>query len=164
MQNPALYLRTIVFGAIDSIVSTVGLLAGIAVAGSTQQNLLATGLIYAIVEAFSMGVGNFLSEESVEEYAKRSDVSDGPSFKAAIVMFVTFIVAALVPLAPYFLYPPMTALAVSIVLSVCALYLVGLVSARVARLPVFWRAARMALLGGGAIAIGVLVGLFSPFK
>ena len=162
MKSPALYLRTIIFGVIDSLVSTVGLLAGIDVSGAPHRTLALTGFIYAFVEGFSMAVGNFLSEESVEEYTAHSDVADGPSVLAAIVMFVVFVIASLIPLVPYLLYSTWIALIVSIGVSVFALFIVGTLSARLANLPLWWRGVRMALLGGAAIGIGVLVGLFVP--
>ncbi|OYV63073.1 MAG: hypothetical protein B7X03_03235 [Parcubacteria group bacterium 21-58-10] len=162
MKSPALYLRTIVFGVTDSLVSTVGLLAGIDVAGAPHATLALTGIVYAFVEAFSMAVGNFLSEESAEEYASKADVADGPSVAAGAVMFVTFVVAALIPLLPYLIFGTWVALATSIGVSIIALFIVGMASARFSRLPMVWRGARMALLGGAAIIMGVVVGSLVP--
>ncbi len=162
MKTRALYLRTIVFGIIDSLVSTVGLLAGIAVAGTPHMIIALTGIIYAFVEAFSMAVGNFLSEESAEEYTNRSDVADGPSVFAAAIMFASFVLSSFVPLIPYLLFSPHIALPVSITVSVLVLFVVGMISARLANLPRIWRGARMALLGGSAILIGVLIGAIAP--
>lgn len=162
MKTSALYLRTIIFGIIDSLVSTVGLLAGIDVAGAPHATLALTGIVYAFVEAFSMAVGNFLSEESVEEYESKSDVGVGPSAAAAVIMFVTFVLASFIPLAPYLIFSTWVALAVSIIVSILALFIVGMLSARLARLPLLWRGARMALLGGAAIAIGVIIGSLVP--
>lgn len=162
MKTSALYLRTIVFGINDSLVSTVGFLAGISVAGVPRATIALTGIIYALVEAFSMAMGDFLSEESAEEYLSKSDVSDRPSLTAAILMFISCVFASLIPLVPYIVFPSDTALIVSICLSVAALFVVGVSSARFSRLPVLWRGARMALLGGGAIVIGVTIGSLMP--
>jgi len=162
MKARALYLRTIVFGVIDSLVSTVGLLAGIDVAGASHKTVILTGIIYGFVEAFSMAIGNFLSEESAEEYESKADVPNGPSLIAGVVMFVTFVFAAFIPLAPYFFSATWVAFAASIVVSILALFIVGVVSARFSRLPMLWRGARMALLGGAAILMGVLTGSLVP--
>ena len=162
MKSPALYLRTIVFGVTDSLVSTVGLLAGMDVAGATHATLALIGIVYAFVEAFSMAVGNFLSEESAEEYASKADVADGPSIIAGAVMFLTFVFAALIPLVPYLIFSTWHALATSVVVSIIALFIVGMVSARYSHLPMLWRGARMALLGGAAIVMGVVVGSLVP--
>ena len=84
-----LYLRNIIFGISDSLVSTVGLLAGIDVSGTTtRQVILLTGIVYAFVEAFSMAVGSFLSEESVEEYEVKGEVAQNKAFVAGTAMFI----------------------------------------------------------------------------
>jgi len=162
MKTSALYLRTIVFGINDSLVSTVGFLAGISVAGIPRSTIVLTGIIYAIVEAFSMAMGDFLSEESAEEYISHSNVSDRPSITAAILMFISCVLAALIPLVPYILFAGVWALVVSVCVSVLSLFVVGMLSARFSRLPVLWRGTRMALLGGAAIVMGVAIGLFVP--
>lgn len=162
MKSSALYLRTVVFGVIDSLVSTVGLLAGLDVAGAPHKTIALTGIIYGFVEAFSMAVGNFLSEESAEEYENKANVPEGPSVLAGIVMFITFVFAAFIPLAPYLLFETSLALVASVVVSIVALFIVGMASARFSHLPMLWRGARMALLGGAAILMGVLIGLVVP--
>ena len=164
MKTTALYLRTIIFGITDSLVSTVGLLAGIDVAGAPHATLALTGIVYSFVEAFSMAVGSFLSEESGEEYESRADVAEGPSILAGGIMFVTFVAASLIPLVPYLIFTTWIALAVSIIVSILALFLVGLLSAHLAHLPLLWRGARMAILGGAAIVIGVIIGSLMPGK
>ena len=55
----ALYLRNFIFGVEDSLVSTVGLLSGVAVANVDQATIFLTGMVLIFVEAFSMGVGSF---------------------------------------------------------------------------------------------------------
>lgn len=164
MKMSALYLRTVIFGIIDSIVSTVGLLAGIDVAGAPHTTIALTGVVYAFVEAFSMAVGNFLSEESAEEYVSKAKVNNGPSVLAAAAMFVSFVLASFVPLAPYLIFTTQIALTVSITVSILALFVTGVMSARLARLPRIWRGVRMAFLGGSAILIGAIIGLLVPIS
>lgn len=162
MKTTALYLRTVVFGINDSLVSTVGFLAGISVAGVPRPTIVLAGIVYALVEAFSMAMGDFLSEESAEEYLRKSDVSERPSVIMAILMFISCVVASFIPLFPYILFEADTALIVSICGSVASLFIVGALSARLSRLPMLWRGTRMAFLGGAAIAMGVGIGMFMP--
>ena len=162
MKSSALYLRSIIFGINDSLVSTVGFLAGISVAGVPRATIVLTGVIYALVESFSMAMGDFLSEESAEEYMNKADVNDRPSIISAIFMFISCVLASLVPLLPYVFFSSSTAFFASIGLSVSALFVVGMISARFSRLPVLWRGLRMALLGGAAIAMGVAIGTYMP--
>ena len=162
MKTSALYLRTIIFGINDSLVSTVGLLAGISVAGVPRATIALTGIVYAFVEGFSMAMGDFLSEESAAEYESKSNVNNRSSVIAAVIMFLSFVLASIIPLVPYLLFTGSTALATSVAGSIIALFIVGMVSARFSRLPMVWRGARMALLGGAAIIMGVVVGSLVP--
>ena len=162
MKSSALYLRSVVFGINDSLVSTVGFLAGISVAGVPKATIILTGVIYAMVESFSMAMGDFLSEESAEEYASQSNVNDRPSVISAVLMFISCVLASLIPLIPYIIFISSTALIVSICLSVLSLFIVGALSARFSRLPMLWRGIRMASLGGAAIVMGVAIGTFMP--
>jgi VIT1/CCC1 family predicted Fe2+/Mn2+ transporter len=154
------YLRNVIFGVTDSLVSTVGLLAGIDAGGTTVNVIVLTGVVYAFVEAFSMAVGSFLSEESVEAYE-----SDGRSpltkpILGAVTMFVAFVVAAFIPLAPYLFISGAAAIWYSIGFSVVALFIVGMAAARVTKSRLLPRATQSAILGGAAILIGFLVGKF----
>ena len=162
MKTSALYLRTIIFGITDSLVSTVGLLAGLDVAGAPHATLALTGIVYAFVEAFSMAIGNYLSEESAEEYVAKGTVGTRAAFSGGVIMFFVFVVAAFIPILPYLVSTSSLALVGSVALSILALFIVGLASGKVARLPMLKRGIRMALLGGSAIVIGVIVGLFVP--
>ncbi|MBI3572458.1 VIT1/CCC1 transporter family protein [Candidatus Kaiserbacteria bacterium] len=162
MQTSALYLRTIIFGITDSLVSTVGLLAGIDVAGAPHATLALTGIVYAFVEAFSMAVGNFLSEESAEEYTAKGAVNPRSALAGGMAMFVVFVLAAFIPILPYLLFSTWVALAGSIGFSIFALFVVGLVSGRLAELPMLARGVRMVVLGGAAVIIGAIVGSIIP--
>lgn len=154
----ASYLRSFVFGVEDSLSSTVGLLSGLAIAGIARDTIFITGVILVLVEAVSMSIGDFLSEHASEEYLHHRDVSSRRSFLDAIIMFFSYTIAGLVPLAPYVLFPTESALELSIIFSLGALFLLGVVSAHFSRLPRLKNGIRTFMIGGIAIAIGVLVG------
>jgi VIT1/CCC1 family predicted Fe2+/Mn2+ transporter len=162
MKNYAMYMRSVIFGINDSLVSTVGFLAGISVAGVPKADIVLTGIVYALVEAFSMATGDFLSEESAQEYESKSSGNQRASLFAGLFMFISCVLASLVPLVPYILFDDGTARVLSILLSVSSLFAVGVISARFSRLPMLWRGVRMAALGGAAIVMGVGVGLLMP--
>jgi VIT1/CCC1 family predicted Fe2+/Mn2+ transporter len=159
-KQTELYLRNIIFGISDSLVSTVGLLAGIDVAGTTKQAILLTGIVYAFVEAFSMAVGSFLSEESAEEYEVKGEAQGTGPFTAGVAMFISFILASFIPIAPYLLFGLTAALWYSIGFSLLALLIVGMISARMVKVNMMSHAVKMMLLGGAAIFIGIIVGKF----
>jgi|SRR3989338_940437 len=156
-KDGEIYIRNIILGATDSLVSTVGFLAGIGAGGASRQTIILTGVIYAFVEAFSMAASSFLSEESTEEYEVKGVVSDRKPFLAAIVMFISSVVASFVPLTPYIFTELPIALPLSIVLAVVALFLVGIASAKISKVRLLRSGLKMVIIGGMAIVIGVIV-------
>ncbi|MDB5265821.1 MAG: putative rane protein [Parcubacteria group bacterium] len=156
-RNP-IFMRNLIFGIEDSLVSTVGLLAGLATQAASVHQLLATGTIYVFVEGFSMSVGSYLSEESAEEYVAGSNVSNRIAITGAGVMFVTFIIAGFVPILPYLIFTNGAALGGSIFVSVGLLAILGFVQAQFSKVSPWSRALRAAIFGGLAIGVGVLVG------
>ncbi len=153
----SLVIRNFTFGVEDSLVSTVGLLAGIAVADVPRASIVVTGLVLIFVEAFSMAVGSLLSEQSVEEYQVHRAVSLYKPAFAAVVMFFSYVLAGLIPLAPYFYNNP-HAFAISIALTLFSLLLLGVFNAKMFRVSA-WRDGLFTLIMGGiAIVVGIVVG------
>ena len=152
----ATYVRNFIFGVEDSLVSTVGLLSGVAAAGLSKHDIFLTGIVLLFVEAFSMGVGSFLSEESAEEY-----VGNKKSFSlhGALIMFFSYFAAGFIPLAPYLMFDINKAFVSSVTLSLLALFLLGIVSSKIFQDKHSTKhAIRMLLIGGMAIAVGIVVG------
>ena len=152
------FLRNFVFGVEDSLVSTVGLLSGIAIAGLAPAQIFTTGLILIFVEAISMSAGSFLSESSAEEYETRREAATHRSYLSAAVMFISYFLSGFIPLAPYLLLSGALAFWTSIGASVAALAILGAVSAALSRTRVLRSVLRMAFIGGLAIGAGVLIG------
>lgn len=154
------YLRSFIFGVEDSLASTVGLLSGIAVAGLARETILVTGVILIFVEAFSMSIGDFLSDYSAESYIKQAEVSPKRPIIAAIIMFFSYFISGFIPLFPYIILPSETAVWVSIIFSLFTLFILGVISAKFSSTNLIRSGLRMFLVGGVAIVIGVFVGIF----
>ncbi len=152
------YLRNFIFGVEDSLVSTVGLVSGVAVAGMANKGVVLTGVVLVSVEAFSMAVGSLLSENSADEYESKKEVALSDSFGYAIVMFASYLVSGLLIVGPYMFFKPAEALWSSIGISVAGLFLLGAWSARMARVHWLKRAFTMAGIGGLTILLGIAVG------
>lgn len=152
------YIRNLIFGVEDGLVSTVGLLSGVAVAGMARSEILITGAILIFVEAFSMAVGSFLSEQSAEEYTLGRSISPRYAFMDGVIMFFSYFLAGFIPLAPYVFFEAGDAFWVSIALSLVALFLLGLISAKMFHAQLLRSGLRMCVIGGIAIGVGVLVG------
>jgi VIT1/CCC1 family predicted Fe2+/Mn2+ transporter len=152
------YFRNFVFGVEDSLVSTVGLLSGIAIADVPRHTIFLTGIVLIFVEAFSMAAGSFLSESSVEEFDRPRRRPRERSLVSGAIMFVSYFVSGFIPLCPYLFLPVESGFILSIALSVSALFVLGLVSGWISRVNAFVTGARMFMIGGVAIAVGVAVG------
>ncbi len=155
----ASYLRTFIFGVEDGLVSTVGLLSGIAIAGAPRATILLTGTVLIFVEGFSMAVGSFLSESSAEEYLeKKEQTSIRTPLLAGILMFASYAGAGFIALVPYILLDVSPAFYLSVALSLIALLGLGIVGGRLAHVSIAKSGLKMVLVGGVAIAVGILVG------
>ncbi len=154
-----LYTRNFIFGSEDSLVSTVGLLAGIVSAGVPRKEIIISGIVLICVEAFSMSVGSFLSETETEESSYKNVDKTGNSMMASVIMLVSYIVCGLIPLSPYIFLDTKHAFWWSIVASMVFLFLLGLISAKILKIKVLKTTLRMTIMGGLAIGLGVVVGL-----
>ncbi len=151
-------VRSLIFGVEDSLVSTVGLISGIAVTGAMRSSVLLTGFILITVEAFSMAVGVFLSDNTAEEFRTQSTVSFSKSFGPASIMFVSYFVAGIVILLPYIFAPDRYVFGMSILISLITLFVLGFLSASVSHVPKIKRGIIMMTIGGFAIVVGIIVG------
>lgn len=156
----ALYVRNIIFGVEDSLVSTVGVLSGIAIANVPRTTILLMGVVYLFVEAFSMAVGSILSEHSVQEYQKKRELPLKKPILAGSIMFFSYFLAGFIPLSPYALAEVSSAFWASIIASFTALFVLGAVSARFFKINQFREGLRMLVIGGIAIILGIVVGRF----
>jgi VIT1/CCC1 family predicted Fe2+/Mn2+ transporter len=152
----ATYVRNFIFGVEDSLVSTVGLLSGVAVAGLPRHDIFLTGIVLIFVEAFSMGVGSYLSESSAEEF---TGTNKSLSVQGSLIMFFSYFAAGFIPLAPYLIFNVNPALVFSISLSLLALFILGVVSSKFFKQKHTTKhGVKMLVIGGMAIAVGVIVG------
>lgn len=160
-EQRATFIRNFVFGVEDSLVSTVGLISGVAIAGASRGTIFLTGIVLIFVEAFSMGVGSYLSEQSSEDFIRQGagETKPGMSVSSGLIMFVSYFLSGFIPLIPYLLWTDSRqAFAPSIGASLAALFLLGVWGARLSKLPVFRGGLQMMIIGGIAIGLGVSVG------
>ncbi|MEN9558138.1 MAG: hypothetical protein RL141_507 [Candidatus Parcubacteria bacterium] len=154
----AAFVRNFIFGVEDSLVSTVGLVSGVAVAGVDRGTIILTGLVLIVVEALSMGVGSLLAESSTEEFVFRRGRSMRLPMIGGGIMFVSYFIAGFIPLAPYAFLDITHAFPLSIIVSLISLFLLGYVSAALFKGRRTRSALRMLILGGLAIGAGALIG------
>jgi VIT1/CCC1 family predicted Fe2+/Mn2+ transporter len=159
-KTTELFVRNFIFGVEDSLVSTVGFISGVATGGLSKGNIFLAGMVLIFVEAFSMGVGSYLSEDSAEQFVEKKKDKTNNTIFAAIIMFVSYFVCGMIPLSPYILLPVAQAFPLSNIFSLVALFLLGALSARYFKRNWLIHGIKMMVIGGLAIGAGIVVATF----
>ncbi|MBP9826976.1 VIT1/CCC1 transporter family protein [Candidatus Saccharibacteria bacterium] len=151
------YVRSSFFGIEDSLVSTTGLIAGIAVATPDKQFIILAGIIAIAVEAISMAAGEFLSEETTQDLTQGKNKAN--PLIGGFIMLLSYFGAGLVPLLPIIILPSSYALPAAITAALFGLFALGYVRGLATNRPPLRQALRVFLIGGVATFIGIVVGI-----
>lgn len=143
-------LRTIIFGIEDSFVSTTGVVVGLIAAGTPKETVLAAGLITIVVEATSMGAGEFISNDDNPE-------KDGAAFHKGWLMLISYLVAGFWVMIPLFLGIRNNFIIISFTLS--SLFCLGLWRGYILKGNKLKFALRTVAISGIACSLGIAIGL-----
>ena len=147
------------FGLQDGLVSTTGLVVGISAGVSDRAIIILAAFVAISVEASSMAAGEYSSEKAVHQLDKvhrhRDDLIIG-----AILMFFSYLVAGLIPISPFLVFPPDIARIISISAALISLFVVGYLKGKIVKDKALRSAVEMFIIGGLATAIGLAVGNF----
>lgn len=152
------YIRTIIFGVEDSLVSTTGLIAGLGVGTSNKSVVIIGGVVAIAVEAISMGAGEYISDDSIEQ-ASGSDRDRGQALTDGLIMLGSYFLAGLVPLLPVVFFPYPISLYFSITFALIGLFALGYIKSKVLKTNPLRGAIKVVVVGGLATALGIIVGL-----
>ncbi len=86
----------------------------------------------------------------------------GSASQDAISIALSYLIAAMVPLFPYFFIKGYTAIAVSIIVTLIALFIIGLLKGKFAMLPYLKSGLQVMLVGGASGIGGYLLGTLLP--
>lgn len=151
------YLRSITFGFEDSLVSTTGVIAGVSTGTQDPKVILLAASVTIVVEALSMGAGQYLSERAVQQMERRQDSN---LLIGGGLMFTSYAVAGLIPLLPVALLPFPNSVFVSIALAFAGLFLLGYVKGKIVHVKPMRSGLEILIIGGVATLLGVLAGYF----
>ncbi len=157
-NQKAEYLRNFIFGVEDSLVSTIGLVSGVAASGVNGKTVFLTGMILVFVESFSMGIGTMLSQNSVEEFEDGKAVSLKRDIGFSLVMFLSYLLSGLLIVLPYTFLPVGKASSSAITIAILSLFILGWYSGKITGQNKLSRGLTMSGFGGTAILLGVIVG------
>lgn len=155
------YLRDLVYGANDGIITTFAVVTGVAGAALPARTALILGCANLLADGFSMGASNFLAIRSDEavRMAAGEDPAEPFPLRHGIATLLAFVLAGSVPLLPYALAPAPLRLEVAVAATLAILFVVGALRSAVTRLR-WWRAgAEMLAVGAAAAAVSYAVGV-----
>jgi vacuolar iron transporter family protein len=152
------YLRDLVYGALDGVITTMAVVAGTAGATLPPRVGVILGLANLVADGISMGASNYLGLKSELEQAGASVAEEAP-WRHGLATVGAFVVAGTLPLLGYPLGPVLglDVLPTSVALSAVALLGAGVVRAPFVRKRFAVSAVEMLALGAiaGAAAYGM---------
>jgi VIT1/CCC1 family predicted Fe2+/Mn2+ transporter len=146
------YVRELVYGANDGIVTTFAVVAGVAGGGLSVRVVLVIGAANLFADGLSMAAGNYLAIRSHESVLEAQQLPEEEAFpiRHAAATFLAFVAAGTVPLVPYMVpHLPFDRYATSAVGTALAMFAFGASRARISN--VRWWNAGLEMLGLGAL-------------
>jgi vacuolar iron transporter family protein len=156
------YLRDVVYGALDGVITTLAVVAGAAGAQLGPRVGIILGLANLVADGLSMGASNYLGLKSELQQAGRA-IDDEAPWRHGLATMAAFVVVGSLPLFGYVLGPlcGLDTLPAAAGLAVVALVLAGAVRAPFVNRRLTVSAAEMLTVGacaaGAAYAVGRLV-------
>jgi vacuolar iron transporter family protein len=148
------YIRDLVYGANDGIITTFAVVAGVAGGGLSHAAVLVVGVANLAADGLSMGVSNYHSLRAHESAREASNlpIEEARPFRHGLATFAAFVAAGSIPLLPYVLPGTENLFAISTFLTMLALFGVGAARALVTA-DRWWRSGLEMLLLGIAVAV-----------
>jgi len=150
------YIRDIVYGANDGIITTFAVVAGVTGGSLSARAVLIVGAANLFADGLSMGVGNYLSIRSNESAraAENLPEEEASPVRHGIATFLSFFIAGAIPLAPYVLpFGGDHTLPISVLLTFGGLFLIGSLRSLVT-VDRWWAGGLEMLALGAVVAVG----------
>ena len=156
------YLKDLVYGANDGIITTFAVVAGVAGAQLDARIVLILGFANLLADGFSMGASNFLSIRSDEAVRRSTGLAVAEPFpgRHSVATFAAFVVAGCVPLLSYVIAGAAAPFRSAVILTLVTLFVVGAARALVTGLRWWWSGLEMLAVGSAAAAVAYGVGAF----
>ncbi len=151
------YLRSSLFGFEDALVSTTGMAIGISTGTNDTRFILLACTVTIIVEAISMGAGEFLSEEAVYQAENKPD-NRLRNIGGGLIMFFSYVIGGLLPVTPIIIFDRPYSIILGLILAFIGLFTLGYIKGKVVKKSPMRSALEIFMIGGIATLIGVAVG------
>ena len=176
LVHGAKYVKSIVYGGLDGIITTFAIVAGVAGASLSASVILILGFANLIADGISMAAGDYLSTKSeIESHKNKTlwkskklriklkfvDKSKSP-IKNAIMTFLAFVFFGLIPLLAYVLqafnFNVANAFFVSIILTLIALFSLGSIKSKITNKSWIKSGVETLIIGGVAACAAYYIG------
>ena len=155
-------LRQIVFGVEDGAIGNLGVVIGMAQAAAPNSYIILAGIATMFAQMISMSTGTYLSVKSESEYLSSRKKSRLPSHKhpinAAIIMGVSVIIGATIPLSTFLIWESKAGIIPAICITLIGLFALGAYKGTSVKKSPLRSGLEMALIGGLAALVGFLIG------
>lgn len=152
------YIKDLVYGANDGIITTFAIIAGGIGAQVPLQSIIIISFVSLAADAFSMASSNYLGSKSELEVDKKH--SHAKPSRSALLTFVAFVAAGSIPIVALLLSRDGPSLGTVSLATAAALFIVGLLRTRVTGRHPLIGAFEMLVVGGVAALIAYFVGTF----
>lgn len=154
------YIRELIYGANDGLITTFAVVAGVAGGGLSAKVVMISGVANLLADGLSMGVGSYLSIRAYESVRASQSLPEEESHPArhGFATFMAFVAAGAVPLLPYAArLDGAVAFTASLVMTFVVMFCVGALRALVGSSR--WWTAGLEMLGLSAVV--ALVAFYS---
>lgn len=148
------YIRDIVYGANDGLITTFAVVGGVAGGGLSPAAVIVIGAANLAADGVSMGAGNLLSIRADERAREAADLPELEAYpwKHGMATTMAFVVAGAIPLVPYLVPSIERRLLWSSVLTFAALFVLG-ASRALVTVDRWWRSGLETLALGAVVAL-----------
>jgi VIT1/CCC1 family predicted Fe2+/Mn2+ transporter len=148
------YIRDIVYGANDGLITTFAVVGGVAGGALSPAAVIVIGAANLAADGVSMGVGNLLSIRADERAREAADLPELEAYpwKHGVATTIAFVLAGAIPLIPYLVSGVDRHLFWSSLLTFAALFLLGASRAFVT-VDRWWRSGLETLALGAVVAL-----------
>lgn len=154
------YIKDIIFGASDGIITTFAIVAGVAGANLSINVILILGIANLFADGISMGASSYLGSKS-EHIVKSKNNKQKPDttpIKSGFANFIAFVIAGSIPLIPYFL--GLNSFTLSIIFTAIAFALLGYSRIFITDEKWYIGILEIMLIGSVASFISYMIGFF----
>jgi len=151
------YLRSLMFGLQDGIVSTTGVVVGISTGVNNKEIVVLAALVAVTVEATSMAAGLYSSEKAVHQMDKSGKHTDSLLI-GALIMFIAYMIGGSFSIIPTIIFDQSTGRILAVASAFTGLFIIGYIKGHIVEHKPLRSAVELFIIGSIATTIGVIVG------